>query len=273
MALRINGQLSLAAFVVCGIGWLLGTTALLWRQHREGALWENANTSSTSSSFEPEAPEAPERHTEPNDEPPLPLLCLFIVRHGERADDVARADGAAAEWKKTAERPHDPPLTERGRKQARATGEAIWRLLTTNESLVIPPHDPSSLGDCGMFLANRVHGGEAPPADDPTVVIWSSPFLRCVQTSAEIAQAIAERLGRGGVGLRLEHGITEYYAKSYYRAPGPELLPDDILFVSNNTNLGIPAPGVRKKVQLAHRVLAPSEASLEGGRRRFIVDC
>ena len=44
--------------------------------------------------------------------------CVWIVRHGERAD----VDPA---WERTAPRPHDPPLTPHGRAQAAATARAL----------------------------------------------------------------------------------------------------------------------------------------------------
>lgn len=44
---------------------------------------------------------------------------LYLVRHGERRDDVDPA------WAATAERPHDPPLTDEGRRQARLTGDRL----------------------------------------------------------------------------------------------------------------------------------------------------
>jgi broad specificity phosphatase PhoE len=44
---------------------------------------------------------------------------LFVLRHGERADDVNHA------WNDTAPRPHDPPLTGFGVAQARATGRRL----------------------------------------------------------------------------------------------------------------------------------------------------
>lgn len=71
---------------------------------------------------------------------------MWIVRHGERSDV---ADG---EWWFTADRPHDPPLTTNGHKQARAAGLAI--------------------------------------AHERIEAIYSSPFRRCVQTACEMAAAI-----------------------------------------------------------------------------------
>jgi broad specificity phosphatase PhoE len=68
---------------------------------------------------------------------------IWVTRHGERADVVDD------DWARTAARPHDPPLTALGRRQAAATAQAL-----TNERIE---------------------------------TVFSSPFLRCVQTAAIIA--------------------------------------------------------------------------------------
>lgn len=44
---------------------------------------------------------------------------LWLVRHGERRDEVDPT------WADTAERPHDPPLTDRGRRQAERVGDRL----------------------------------------------------------------------------------------------------------------------------------------------------
>ncbi len=93
-----------------------------------------------------------------------------------------RADAADATWEQTAERPFDPPLTPLGFLQAEATGDALCA-------------EPSL----------RVEA------------IFTSPFLRCVQT----ASAIASRLG--GVPLRVEPGLSEWLNPSWF----PEGIPID----------------------------------------------
>ena len=74
---------------------------------------------------------------------------VWVVRHGERIDAVEKG------WKKTAARPHDPPLTPTGFEQAAATGRAL-----------------------------RDHRLDA---------IYTSPFLRCVQTATAIAEGTPVR--------------------------------------------------------------------------------
>ena len=70
--------------------------------------------------------------------------CITAVRHGQRADH------ADHNWHETAERPHDPPLTEFGKEQAAATGAALH--------------------------VERVDA------------VYSSPFTRCMETAAAIAK-------------------------------------------------------------------------------------
>jgi len=88
---------------------------------------------------------------------PCPVACLqtqhpmvkhvYIIRHGERVDHVDR------NWAATAKYPADPPLTDRGHKQA---------------------------SEVGSFLASL------PPQDRPTLLL-ASPFYRTLQTAAGIS--------------------------------------------------------------------------------------
>ena len=85
------------------------------------------------------------------------ILCVVVVRHGERLDYVLRDQGqnwVAENW---GNRPWDPPLTTNGLEQAKALGQHLPNQLT---KLQLPP-------------LSRV---------------YSSPFLRCRQTALGIAQ-------------------------------------------------------------------------------------
>lgn len=75
---------------------------------------------------------------------------VFVARHGERIDHVDRS------WRQRAENPHDPFLTETGKRQARALAE--------------------KLSDSGL-----TH-------------IFSSPFYRTVQTANEVAEATGVKI-------------------------------------------------------------------------------
>ena len=96
---------------------------------------------------------------------------MWVVRHGERAD-VADWD-----WWLTADRPHDPPLTPLGKKQASAAGDAL--------------------------------------VGQPVECIYSSPFRRCIQTSIEIADALGGDLKikiEPGLGEMLHHDWFDFPA-------------------------------------------------------------
>lgn len=87
-----------------------------------------------------------------------------------------RIDSVDKSWKTTAERPHDPPLTPLGIEQAAASGRAL-----------------------------RGHRLD---------VIFTSPFLRCVQT----ALAIAEALGPDAPRIQVEPGLGEWLFNRWFKA-------------------------------------------------------
>jgi broad specificity phosphatase PhoE len=102
---------------------------------------------------------------------------LWIARHARRRDFDD------PEWARRAPRPHDPPLSAAGRRQARALADRL----------------------AGVGMAH----------------LFSSPFLRCVETAAPIA----ERLG---VAIRIERGLSEWLNAEWFPEP-PELLPLAVL--------------------------------------------
>eukprot|EP00742_Colponemidia_sp_Colp-10_P003094 GILJ01003297.1.p1 GENE.GILJ01003297.1~~GILJ01003297.1.p1 ORF type:complete len:254 (+),score=24.88 GILJ01003297.1:35-763(+) len=93
-------------------------------------------------------------------------ITAFIVRHGERADDVMLAATPI-------ERVHDPHLTAKGIRQAHVS-------------------------------ALRMKSEASGP-----VVVFSSPFLRCVQTAAEIARVFDCK-------VKVEKGLSEFLLESWF---------------------------------------------------------
>ena len=145
---------------------------------------------------------------------------VWVMRHGERAD-VADPSWDAA----TAERPHDPPLTELGVRQALATGQDI------------------------RARSARVD------------VVYTSPFLRCVQTAAAVAAEL------GGVPLRVEPGLSELAHAEWFDAP-----PIDAGMATPALQLAASAiaPGVR--IDASYRPLfdtAERSAACGHGTARF----
>ena len=84
-----------------------------------------------------------------------------------------RADQADGDWWLTAPRPHDPELTALGERQAAAAGTAL-------------------AAGCGVQE------------------IYSSPFLRCVQTAAQCAKAL------GIDTIRIEPGLGEMLHEEWF---------------------------------------------------------
>jgi broad specificity phosphatase PhoE len=89
-----------------------------------------------------------------------PVKYLWIVRHGERYDHTDD------QWRATAKRPHDPHLSQAGIKQSYAVGKLI--------------HD-----------LTRQQRHEEEMAD---IGIYTSPFLRCVQTAKAISTGYYDQL-------------------------------------------------------------------------------
>ncbi|OCL00305.1 uncharacterized protein K441DRAFT_625823 [Cenococcum geophilum 1.58] len=127
--------------------------------------------------------------------PPSPSV-VIIVRHG------ARLDAADKTWHLTSPTPYDPPLTYGGWTQSKALGTRIASLL----------HARGESADDGVEANgtnNAVDDLDFGPLDGPTelknptkahrttkrkhkIIIHSSPYLRCVQTSIAISAGIAQ---------------------------------------------------------------------------------
>ncbi|KAG5995708.1 hypothetical protein E4U43_002982 [Claviceps pusilla] len=99
-----------------------------------------------------------------------PPAYLFVVRHG------SRLDAADKSWHLTSPTPYDPPLTYGGFLQARRVGNQIASILEQAKA-----DDQSSRS----FGASRKRKRFK-------IVIHSSPFLRCVQTSIGISSGLAQ---------------------------------------------------------------------------------
>ncbi|KAG0138009.1 hypothetical protein HOY82DRAFT_322317 [Tuber indicum] len=102
---------------------------------------------------------------------------IFIVRHG------ARLDMADAQWQLTSPTPYDTPLTYGGWTQSRSVGVRIATLIGNQ---LDHPSSPLMAGGKGEAKRKRKR------AKKVRVVIHSSPFLRCIQTSVSIAAGMAQ---------------------------------------------------------------------------------
>jgi len=116
-------------------------------------------------------------------------------RHG------ARLDAADTQWHLTSPTPYDPPLTYGGWRQSQALGARIASIIHAREAAA------------GSQTSNGIRGGSEPGGESEgdegrnlhhsyrgkrrrhKVVIHSSPFLRCIQTSVAISAGMAQYQG------------------------------------------------------------------------------
>ncbi|KIV95234.1 hypothetical protein PV10_02911 [Exophiala mesophila] len=102
---------------------------------------------------------------------------IIIARHGARLDQADR------NWVLDAQKPYDPPLSYSGWMQCQTLGVRI------NNEL----HNLDSAAGRGRSTSQK---GDTSPEDDPPppkkrkIIIHSSPFTRCIQTSVAIAAGI-----------------------------------------------------------------------------------
>jgi hypothetical protein len=117
-----------------------------------------------------------------------PPAYLFVVRHG------TRLDAADKQWHLTSPTPYDPPLTYGGWLQSRALGARIGTIL--RERLEADEKEEAVFA---ARQANKVGPGQSNKRKRKRrkfqVVIHSSPFLRCIQTSIGISAGIASHEG------------------------------------------------------------------------------
>ncbi|KAL2267131.1 hypothetical protein VTJ83DRAFT_4408 [Remersonia thermophila] len=103
----------------------------------------------------------------------LPPAYLFVVRHG------LRLDAADKQWHLSSPTPYDPPLTYSGWQQAQSLGVRIASILRDrireDELAAGRNPDPSAKRKRKKYQ----------------VVLHSSPFLRCIQTSIAISAGLA----------------------------------------------------------------------------------
>ncbi|POS77328.1 phosphoglycerate mutase [Diaporthe helianthi] len=100
---------------------------------------------------------------------------IFVVRHGNRLD------AANKQWHLQSPTPYDPPLTYSGWNQARAVGQRIGEILRDGDKDKDKEQQSDSPASDGTPRKRRKY----------KVVVHSSPFLRCIQTSIGISAGLA----------------------------------------------------------------------------------
>ncbi|KAK5126015.1 hypothetical protein LTR85_011370 [Meristemomyces frigidus] len=113
---------------------------------------------------------------------------VIIARHGPRLD------AADQSWHLSTPTPYDPPLTYGGWNQSRALGVRIASLLHAREQAVNDNVNDLDLDGVTIHDFARQDGqhNSRKRKRRHKVVIHSSPFLRCLQTSVAIAAGMAQ---------------------------------------------------------------------------------
>ncbi|KAL8654028.1 MAG: hypothetical protein Q9226_003593 [Calogaya cf. arnoldii] len=126
-----------------------------------------------------------------------PPAVVIIARHG------SRLDAADKQWHLSSPTPYDPPLTYGGWVQSRALGNRIGSILHTSYGDGGRGRSSTStnISEDGFVDAPvNAHTLPRPNASHDKkrtyrVIIHSSPFLRCIQTSVAISAGIAQYEG------------------------------------------------------------------------------
>ncbi|KAI8369166.1 histidine phosphatase superfamily, partial [Choanephora cucurbitarum] len=112
---------------------------------------------------------------------PPPMSSIFIVRHAERLDHIDK------QWQPDLSLGiSDPPITPHGQHQAIQTGHALHNLILQHN------------------------------LNSPQIIIYTSPFQRCIDTSIGLAQQLPWH-----VTLRLEIGLSEWLSEEFFESVCP----------------------------------------------------
>ncbi|KAL8718326.1 MAG: hypothetical protein Q9225_004523 [Loekoesia sp. 1 TL-2023] len=127
-----------------------------------------------------------------------PPAVVIIARHG------ARLDAADKQWHLTSPTPYDPPLTYGGWVQSRALGNKIGSILHARYAQD-EEESGNSWKNSGVQVPDGYTGDQSRCSNPGSnsqdkkrkhkVIIHTSPFLRCVQTSIAISAGIAQHEG------------------------------------------------------------------------------
>ncbi|KAI4112264.1 MAG: hypothetical protein LQ345_006563 [Seirophora villosa] len=156
-----------------------------------------------------------------------PPAVVVIARHG------ARLDAADKQWHFTSPTPYDPPLTYGGWVQSRALGNRIGSILHARDteyekasSSASAQHDGLQTDDIDGDLLPRSRPYR-PRRRRHKVIVHSSPFLRCIQTSiaisAGIAQFDASAQVEGRQPLPPKHHVMHSEAQHPFHPASPHL--------------------------------------------------
>ncbi|QSZ29961.1 hypothetical protein DSL72_004479 [Monilinia vaccinii-corymbosi] len=129
-----------------------------------------------------------------------PPAVIIVVRHG------ARLDQADNQWYLTTPTPYDPPLTYGGWTQSRALGARIADILRSRET-------------DDEFVGSEDRNGGKNRKRRHKVVIHTSPFLRCVQTSVAISAGLAQNPGHTHHLQRSSSAHSQHKSSQMHSSP------------------------------------------------------
>ncbi|KAI0520732.1 hypothetical protein F5B22DRAFT_49498 [Xylaria bambusicola] len=116
-----------------------------------------------------------------------PPAYIFVVRHGNRLD------AADKQWHLSSPTPYDPPLTYGGWMHSRTVGARIAAILRDEAETEIERKAVDATSESVPSISTSPLLSPSPKRRRRRfrVVIHSSPFLRCVQTSVAISAGLA----------------------------------------------------------------------------------
>ncbi|KAI9706098.1 MAG: hypothetical protein M1836_005504 [Candelina mexicana] len=176
-----------------------------------------------------------------------PPAVVIVARHG------ARLDAADKQWHLTSPTPYDPPLTYGGWTQSRALGARIASLLQARESSLQdysrnnPTSSTTSDAESSDIQEAGAQKNGRPRRRKHRVILHTSPFLRCVQTSVAISAGMAQL-----------HSPDEYSSHStpqsnHPHSGSPHLHAVDSMNTSTLSAIPEPEEDLTQQVHKKHR--------------------
>jgi len=151
-------------------------------------------------------------------------------RHG------ARLDAADSQWHLTSPTPYDPPLTYGGWRQSQALGARIASIINDHENAA---GSSVNRGPIEMHHETKKdgridHRTQKGKRRRHQVVIHTSPFLRCVQTSIAISAGMAQYQGASNPTTDQTHakphlmhsGSPRIHAVDHHNSPRLSAIPE-----------------------------------------------
>lgn len=179
----------------------------------------------------------------------------LVIRHG------ARLDAADAQWHLTSPTPYDPPLTYGGWRQSQALGARIASIIQSREAAADtqsadgPRRGSEMNGDGEAMEGRNLHPSHRGKRRKHKVVIHSSPFLRCIQTSVAISAGMSQYRGSTQANNHpspAKH--TMHSGKPHMRSVDHGRSARLAAIIEPEVN-GTPGSGGRRKVKVAQTLL------------------